>query len=97
MKYMKNGDLMNYIIKNGRLDESVLLRMVRSILECLKYLSAKEIFHCDIKPENILLSKRYEPLLIDFGFVLSKLSKKEKSYPKQYYIAPEVKKGLAYT
>ncbi len=36
-------------------------------------------------------------MLIDFGFVLSKLSKKEKTYPKQYYIAPEVKKGLAYT
>ncbi len=56
MKYMKNGDLMNYIIDNGRIDESILLRIVRSILECLKYLSEREIYHCDIKPENILLN-----------------------------------------
>ncbi len=56
MKYMKNGDLMDYVIKNGRLNEKVILKMVRSIFKCLIYLRDREVCHCDVKPENILLN-----------------------------------------
>lgn len=39
MKYKKNGDLMNEVIKNGKLDPKLVLRMIREITECLVYLS----------------------------------------------------------
>lgn len=47
---MKNGDLMNNVIKNGKLNIRAILRIVRSIMQCLQYLLAREIYHCDIKP-----------------------------------------------
>jgi len=59
MRYMKNGDLMNFVIKNKRIEERIILRLLRLILDCLQYLSRKDVFHCDIKPENILLNENY--------------------------------------
>lgn len=38
MKYMKNGDLMNNVIKNGKINTHAILRIARSLLQCLKYL-----------------------------------------------------------
>lgn len=31
MRYMKNGDLMNFVIKYGQIDSKVVVRLVRSI------------------------------------------------------------------
>ncbi len=50
MNYMPNGDLMNFVIKNGQIDPRVILRLARSLLECLEYLSSQGIYHCDFKP-----------------------------------------------
>ncbi|CAM0912940.1 unnamed protein product [Alopecurus aequalis] len=57
--------------------------------ECLEW-----IVHCDVKPENILLDKDFEPKIADFGLV--KLQKRESSarmlsrvHGTRGYIAPE--------
>jgi serine/threonine protein kinase len=76
MKYMTNGDLMNEVLRNGRIDSKILLKIVRPLVDCLTYLSKRETFHCDLKPENILLSEEYQPLLIDFGFVATQFLSK---------------------
>ena len=47
---MKNGDLMNNVIKNGKFNTSVILRVVRLVMQCLKYLIGRQVYHCDIKP-----------------------------------------------
>lgn len=37
------------------------------LLEGLKYIHEKELYHSDIKPENILITDHGAPILIDFG------------------------------
>ena len=61
------------------------------MLTCLKYLNSNDVYHCDIKPENVLLDSKFKPVIIDFGFLL--LKKKRDEIPlnnifKLYYLAP---------
>ena len=40
----------------GRLSERITKFLVTQILVALKHLHSKNIVHCDLKPENVLLS-----------------------------------------
>ena len=40
----------------GRLSERITRFLVTQILVALKHLHSKNIVHCDLKPENVLLS-----------------------------------------
>jgi dual specificity tyrosine-phosphorylation-regulated kinase 2/3/4 len=68
------------------------------ILKSLKYLKKLKIIHCDLKPENVLLTK-YDPnkiKLIDFGSSCA-INEKVYSYiQSRYYRAPEIILGLGY-
>ena len=68
MPFLENGDLMNEVIIKGKFDCRLVLKMSKKILGCLTYLHQQGIFHCDVKPENILLDDNLHPKLIDFGF-----------------------------
>ncbi|CAJ0956589.1 unnamed protein product, partial [Mesorhabditis belari] len=56
----------------GRLDERVTRFLSLQILSALRYLHAKGIAHCDLKPENVLLSELSsnfpQTKLCDFGY-----------------------------
>lgn len=41
--------------------------VLTSLLNALNYLHAKELLHRDIKPDNIIINEKGEPILIDFG------------------------------
>ncbi|CAN0465268.1 unnamed protein product, partial [Ectocarpus sp. 8 AP-2014] len=67
-------------------------------LQALSYINSLGLVHCDVKPENILLSHygRAEVKLIDFGsscFVTDRLTTYTQS---RSYRAPEVIVGLPY-
>lgn len=70
------GDMLEMILshKNGRLSERVTKFLITQILIALKHLHSRNIVHCDLKPENVLLSSElnvseYPQLkLCDFGF-----------------------------
>ena len=42
--------------EQGRLSERITKFLVTQILVALKHLHSKNIVHCDLKPENVLLS-----------------------------------------
>ena len=42
--------------EQGRLSERITRFIVTQILVALKHLHSKNIVHCDLKPENVLLS-----------------------------------------
>lgn len=65
------GDMLEMILGVGRLNERVTKFLVTQILAALKYLHSRNIVHCDLKPENVLLSSDAEfpqVKLCDFGF-----------------------------
>lgn len=67
------GDMLEMILhhENGRLSERVTKFLITQILIALKHLHSKNIVHCDLKPENVLLSSDAEfpqVKLCDFGF-----------------------------
>ena len=70
--YYHDGDLLEYIKDKGRLEEEEALGLIKKILQSLQYCHEMNVVHGDIKPDNIVLNKKYNnighfPILIDFG------------------------------
>ncbi|WRT70593.1 uncharacterized protein IL334_007591 [Kwoniella shivajii] len=90
MEYMNAGSL-DTLTGGDRVPEAVLRRITASMVRGLKYLKDElQIMHRDVKPTNVLINKKGEIKLCDFG-VSGQL---EKSLAKtnigcQSYMAPE--------
>ncbi len=51
----------------GFLDERWLKQLLNYLLDALKVIHKEDCFHRDISPDNILILKNNQPLLLDFG------------------------------
>lgn len=49
------------------IDEKWLTPVLANLLNALDYLHEKDLLHRDIKPDNIIINEKGEPILIDFG------------------------------
>lgn len=67
-EFAANGELYRYMQKVGRLPEEQVARYGYQLALALEYLHSKKVLHRDIKPENILLDKRDNVKLADFGW-----------------------------
>lgn len=97
------GDMLEMILssKNGKLDERVTKFLVTQILVALKHLHSKNIVHCDLKPENVLLSSDAafpQIKLCDFGFarIIGEKSFRRSVVGTPAYLAPEVLRNKGY-
>lgn len=68
MRFADNGDLLDYVKRTGIVPEHQAKLWFRQMVSGLQYLHGKDIAHRDLKCENILLSKRFNVKLADFGF-----------------------------
>uniref|UniRef100_A0A336MTK5 CSON004523 protein n=1 Tax=Culicoides sonorensis TaxID=179676 RepID=A0A336MTK5_CULSO len=68
MRYAENGDLLEYIKKNGAIVEYGAKSWFYQLVKGLKYLHSQNIAHRDLKCENILISKKMNIKIADFGF-----------------------------
>ncbi|KAH6563154.1 hypothetical protein BASA50_005312 [Batrachochytrium salamandrivorans] len=55
MEYASGGELLDYIIANGKLKEEDAKTFVRQILSALDYAHSLKVVHRDLKAENLLL------------------------------------------
>lgn len=78
MELMEGGELFDYVVQKGTLNEEEASKIVRKVTSALVYMHSKNIIHRDLKPENLLLTHKprsshdIEVKIIDFG--LSKVS-----------------------
>ena len=66
MEYLEGGSLANKV-KCCALSDSDSLRYIRQIADALAEIHANNLLHLDVKPDNIMLNKKGEAVLIDFG------------------------------
>lgn len=97
------GDMLEMILSHdkGRLNERVTKFLITQILVALKHLHSKNIVHCDLKPENVLLSSDVEfpqVKLCDFGFarIIGEKSFRRSVVGTPAYLAPEVLRNKGY-
>lgn len=65
---MDKGSLAEVIKEVGKIPETILGMMTVQILKGLEYLhKTKKVIHRDIKPSNILLNKKGQVKIADFG------------------------------
>ncbi|KAH1075581.1 hypothetical protein J1N35_027909 [Gossypium stocksii] len=67
MEYMDAGTLDTLLRNKGTFMELELAHITRQILKGLSYLHAHKIIHRDLKPSNILVNKKMEVKIADFG------------------------------
>ena len=72
-----------------------LKKLAIEILQCLDLLSANNIIHCDLNPDNILIVKKSKEdeahyKVIDFNSAITNKDKGLHSYPMLAYTAPDI-------
>ncbi|VDN98094.1 unnamed protein product [Rodentolepis nana] len=99
LEYVPGGELFDYILHNGNLEESHARILFRQLVSAICYSHSKGIAHRDLKPENILLKDDYSIRVIDFGLCAKNADSK---YLNTFcgslaYAAPEVLQNHEYS
>uniref|UniRef100_A0A6Q2YTG7 Serine/threonine-protein kinase n=1 Tax=Esox lucius TaxID=8010 RepID=A0A6Q2YTG7_ESOLU len=98
-----HGDMLEMILSSekGKLPERITKFLVTQILVALRHLHFKNIVHCDLKPENVLLASAEsfpQVKLCDFGFarIIGEKSFRRSVVGTPAYLAPEVLRSKGY-
>ncbi|KAG9324056.1 hypothetical protein KVV02_004733 [Mortierella alpina] len=98
MEYVSGGELFEYLVNKGRLEEAEALRFFQQIIVGLAFCHKRKICHRDLKPENLLLDDCMNVKIADFGMASLQKSGRllETSCGSPHYASPEVVTGLKY-
>lgn len=98
MEYVENGELFDYIVSRGKLDEKTARSIFQQIISALEYCHYHNVIHRDLKPENILLNENNQIKLVDFGLSAKLIDGQflKTSCGSPNYAAPEVISGNLY-
>src|SRR5437588_6872689 len=98
MDYAPNGSLRQRYPRGNPLPLLQIISFAKQVADALQYAHEQKFIHRDVKPENMLLGRREEVLLSDFG--LAALAHSSASFSTQEalgtlaYMAPEQIEGL---
>ncbi|ORX58924.1 kinase-like protein [Hesseltinella vesiculosa] len=93
-------DLFECIEHHGHFSEALSKHVFTQILDALLHLKSRNIYHRDIKDENILIDDHFQVKLIDFGSAVG-VQRNKQTWLSQFhgtlsFAAPEILKGLLY-
>jgi serine/threonine protein kinase/tetratricopeptide (TPR) repeat protein len=99
MKYATNGSLLQARAAL-RQEPHRSVRFLMKVAQAVQYAHEQNVLHRDLKPGNILLDARGEPLVSDFGLarcdeIANQLTRSLTSFGTPGYIAPEQADGPA--
>lgn len=88
MEYLERGSLEDLLRERGPLPVHEAVDLFHDVLSGMQHAHAKGVFHCDLKPANILLGEDGRPRIADFG--QSRLSNEQSpALGTLFYMAPE--------
>jgi serine/threonine protein kinase len=97
MDYAPNGTLRQRHARGIALALPTVVAYVQQVADALQYAHEEKLIHRDVKPENMLLGRRDEILLSDFGIALVAQSSRYQSTQEMAgtmaYMAPEQIQG----
>lgn len=67
MEYVIGGDLFEHIVQNGAMEEEEAKRIFCQLMDGVEFCHMNNIFHRDIKADNVLLTEDGQAKLADFG------------------------------
>merc|ERR1719219_181072 len=98
LEWAGHGDLLQYVRLKGALKETECRKFFQDLMEALEYCHGINIVHRDLKCENVLLSKKNQVKLADFGFArrLAPTDLSKTFCGSAAYAAPELLQGIPY-
>ncbi|MCX6592020.1 MAG: serine/threonine-protein kinase [Acidobacteria bacterium] len=99
MEYVDGEDLSGLLQRIGRLPADKALETARKLCAGLAAAHDKGVIHRDLKPQNIMLNKRGEPVIMDFGLaaIADTMSGPEARNGTPAYMSPEQLRGVEVT
>lgn len=92
MEYLEGGELLEYVQKEGKLDEESAKLFFKQIVKAMNYCHSNGLIHRDLKLENMLLvnKEKKDIKIIDFGIagVIKSLTWEDLDAGSLTYMAP---------
>ena len=97
MEYVDGPDLKDYILDNSPLDLHEVIRIMDQILSAMTLAHKHNVIHRDLKPQNILMDKRGNIKIADFGIAValnqSSITQTNSVMGSVHYMSPEQTRG----
>ncbi len=99
MEYVDGEDLASLLTRIGRLPADKAVETARELCAGLAAAHDRGVIHRDLKPQNIMINKRGEVVIMDFGLaaIADQLSGPEAHNGTPGYMAPEQLRGTGVT
>lgn len=69
-EYVEGGTLRELLRREERLSVSAAVRLVAQVADAVHFAHSRHVFHCDLKPSNLLLTRAGKVKVTDFGLAI---------------------------